>query len=104
MASFSAPMAPALPPSAMTSFAAPMAPPMAPMMTPPRADPMESEAPRLWESQGPPRTTPLVDPAGPLPSDIFQSAAAVPTQLYSSGTFPAAGFQSAASMAPPASP
>lgn len=75
-----------------------------PPMMPPPADPMESEAPRLWESQGPPRTTPLVDPAGPLPSDIFQSAAAVPTQLYSSGTFPAAGFQSAASMAPPASP
>merc|ERR1719486_903378 len=60
----------------------PMSSSMPPLMPPP-ADPMESEAPRLWESQGPPRTTPLVDPAGPLPSDIFQSAAAVPTQLYS---------------------
>merc|ERR1719183_2818626 len=103
------PMSSSMPPT-MHPMTTPLADPMAsqmrppggypgamgpPPMMPPPADPMESEAPRLWESQGPPRTTPLVDPAGPLPSDIFQSAAAVPTQLYSSGTFPAAGFQSA---------
>merc|ERR1719262_1948132 len=97
------PMASQMPPPMMHPMTTPLADPMASQMRPP-GDPMESEAPRLWESQGPPRTTPLVDPAGPLPSDIFQSAAAVPTQLYSSGTFPAVGFQSAASMAPPASP
>merc|ERR1719191_861350 len=88
-------------------MASQMPPPMMHPMTTPLADPMASQmrpSGGYPGAMGPPRTTPLVDPAGPLPSDIFQSAAAVPTQLYSSGTFPAAGFQSAASMAPPASP
>merc|ERR1719456_914946 len=109
------PMASQMPPPMMHPMTTPLADPMAsqmrppggypgamgpPPMMPPPPDPMESEAPRLWESQGPPRTTPLVDPAGPLPSDIFQSAAAVPTQLYSTGTFPTSenGFASAASV------
>merc|ERR1719324_1357197 len=67
---------------------------MPPMTTP--LDP--SSAPNPYASM-PPGTTPL-DPAGPLPSDIFQSAAAVPTQYYSTGTFPTSenGFASAASV------
>merc|ERR1719506_236510 len=83
-----------------------------PPRTTPLADPMAFMPPRTTPlldpmASMPPMTTPL-DPAGPLPSDIFTSAAALPTQLYSAGTFPASGtgppggFESAASMGTPA--